>query len=800
MRLRVAAVIAFGLSALILLFTSCGGGGGGADVGTVANSNPPPITYSGQTQAAQITTDNAKQLVYNVLGENESSGPISRTISTAENQAASAAIVSKNLRRLYRRIPIEEMRSDEKAESARAFPVNETEICPAGGSVTYTGSVNEDGTGEVDIVYRNCSDGEGTTDGSFHYRVDAFDSFHLLETDATISRINLAVTGPGMSYDLGGSVHIQVDLNSSTERVTENLVVRDNLTGIFVKSEDFKSVAIFDDLFSPTNYSMTVEGRIYDSRYGYVELTTLSPLNYLTMDQIHPDAGACLRLTGSGGASIVVTVLSGSILKIELDLDLDGAAELESVLPWQALNATNTTNHSPIANAGSDRSSQYLKAVVLYGSGSDPDYDFLHFTWSIIERPAGSAADIPEPNRLVASFIPDVIGEYHILLTVSDGLLQHSDEMILTALETAPQDILQQWGTYQGNAAHTGYVPLELDPADFGERWAVTLGDGSALNPVTAGDGRIYATTYTYFGTQVLYVLDAADGEVLWDRDFGDIHSIDPPAYADGRIYLQTGGHADSFLWAFNATDGTLAFKSAYGNQWFHYYAPTPYAEGVYVAGGYYGGAYGFNAQDGSQAWFVDLSQYDQFTPAVNQDNVFTYTEAALSVMDRISGAVIFEIPDPGFDWQGWSMNVAPVLGHMDNVLAIQAGRLISFDLTGRTIGWQIDSGFRGQPALGPGVICAINSGAVQALAEDTGNMLWSWAPPGASSITSNLIVTDTLLFAATGQTTYAVDLATHTEVWSHSAGGHLALSDGFLYIATQDGRLIAIFLGPSGT
>jgi hypothetical protein len=55
------------------------------------------------------------------------------------------------------------------------------------------------------------------------------------------------------------------------------------------------------------------------------------------------------------------------------------------------------------------------------------------------------------------------------------------------------------------------------------------------------------------------------------------------------------------------------------------------------------------------------------------------------------------------------------------------------------------------------------------------------------------MIVTDTHLFASTAQDVYAVDLAARESVWSHPVGGHLALADGTLYVASADGTLTAI-------
>ena len=352
-----------------------------------------------------------------------------------------------------------------------------------------------------------------------------------------------------------------------------------------------------------------------------------------------------------------------------------------------------------------------------------------------------------------------------------------------------------EWTTYQGNARHTGYNPVTMDTHAFGELWTKTVST-AALNPVTAGDGKVFVTTSSYFGIQQARALDARTGAELWMHDFGGIHAVNPPAYANNTVYLQTGGHEDSFLWAFDATSGSVKFQSAFANQWSHYFAPTIVGATVYMAGGYYGGMYGFYATTGAQRWFASLNQYDQFTPAVGGGFVYAYTgsyQPKVTVVDTTTGLVAYEIPDPGFVWDGWSMNTAPTLGGASNLLATNGGRLISFNLQARTIGYQLSPGFRGQPTVANGVIYVANGTQVQARAEADGSLLWSWTPPEGQPV-GPMIATKNLLLVSTAANTYAVDLTSHVQAWSYPAGGHLTLgAQGILFIAQGSGKLTAV-------
>jgi hypothetical protein len=352
-----------------------------------------------------------------------------------------------------------------------------------------------------------------------------------------------------------------------------------------------------------------------------------------------------------------------------------------------------------------------------------------------------------------------------------------------------------EWTTYQGNVGHTGYNPVAMDTRVFQELWTKTV-SSAALNPVTAGQGQVFVTTNAYFGIEQAKSLDARTGAELWSRDFGAIHSVNPPAYANGTVYLQTGGHQDSFLYALDAGNGSVRFRTAYLNQWSRYFAPVIVGSSVYVAGGYYGGMYAFNTADLSQRWFASLNQYDQFTPAVKDTFVYAYTgsyQPKLTVTSANTGAVAYEIADPGFVWDGWSMNTAPTLGGASNVLATNGGRLISFDLASRSIGYALAGSFRGQPTVASGVVYVANNGQVEARAEGNGSLQWSWTPPDGPPV-GPMIATKNLLLVSTAANTYAVDLTSHAQVWTYPAGGHLALSaQGILFLAQSSGKLTAV-------
>jgi outer membrane protein assembly factor BamB len=352
------------------------------------------------------------------------------------------------------------------------------------------------------------------------------------------------------------------------------------------------------------------------------------------------------------------------------------------------------------------------------------------------------------------------------------------------------------WTTYQNNPSHTGYVPVQMASSSFHVRWQSTL--IGTLNPVTVGDGKVFVSTIGYFNNQFLYTLNGDDGSIVWSHDFGSVFSVNPPAFFDHKVYIQTGNHAsDTYLRAFDASNGNLVFQSAHAAQWERYFAPTIFDNVVYVNGGYYGGMYAFDALNGQQLWFDSLAQYDQWTPAVNADAVYAYVGGKLTVADKSTGSILYEIADPGFSWGGWSMNLTPVLGDLSDAIIINGGRLVRFDLATRTIAYGLSGSFSGEPSVAKGHIYAVSSNSLNARDELTGDLQWSWIPATEDTLIGTMIVTDSHVLISGQNNVYAVNLATHKTDWSYPASGALALSDGVLYIAGTTGTVIAIDIGP---
>ena len=90
-----------------------------------------------------------------------------------------------------------------------------------------------------------------------------------------------------------------------------------------------------------------------------------------------------------------------------------------------------TANTPPIADAGGDRTVARGATVQLNGSASsDPEGSALTYAWTLLTRPAGSAAVLANASTATPTFTADVNGDYIVQLVVSDGRLESAPNTV----------------------------------------------------------------------------------------------------------------------------------------------------------------------------------------------------------------------------------------------------------------------------------------------------------------------------------------------------------------------------------
>jgi len=371
----------------------------------------------------------------------------------------------------------------------------------------------------------------------------------------------------------------------------------------------------------------------------------------------------------------------------------------------------------------------------------------------------------------------------------------------LSPWATAPD-----WNMFQGNAAHTGYVPVSVDPNSFSTRLLGPsvnnqVGYSYSAETLTTNGGRIFISQ----GTTVR-ALKEHDASQVWSYNFGSLQypSANPPAVGNGMVFVAAGQQSSTYLYAFNETNGSIIFQSQMSSQWENYLAPTIGPQGVYTNAGTYGGVYGFNFS-GQQLFFAYTAQQSAWTPAVDDQYVYSYT-GSLLVHDPVTGAVQANIVDPSFTNYVYRINGSPVLGSNGSVFAAAyenaylngggiGNTLLRFNVNVQNVAWQVPGVYARTPGYHSGVVYAVNNNPLrlEARAENNGSLQWSWTPPLGTGWASEVLITDTMIFVGTDSATFGIDRASRALVWSYPLGGRLALSrNGVLYIQGV-GPIVAI-------
>ena len=191
-------------------------------------------------------------------------------------------------------------------------------------------------------------------------------------------------------------------------------------------------------------------------------------------------SSASLTMDAQGNAQFLPDVAGAYTLAVTVsDGDL---TDIDSVV------VTVTENQLPVADAGEDQNIELGANIDLDGTDSfDPDNgpQLLSYSWQVLSRPATSTVDIVNSDSVLATFHPDVAGEYILELTVSDGQASDTDEMVVEVIAiVAPkmcdmdgndfidrldiQEIMQRRNT----PAMSGF-----DPADWNQNGLINILD-----------------------------------------------------------------------------------------------------------------------------------------------------------------------------------------------------------------------------------------------------------------------------------------------------------------------------------
>jgi hypothetical protein len=234
------------------------------------------------------------------------------------------------------------------------------------------------------------------------------------------------------------------------------------------------------------------------------------------------------------------------IYELELQVsDSDDAIGVDYVLV-----AASTPNAPPNADAGSDQIVETGLLVTVDGSASnDPDNgpQPLSFGWYFVSVPTGSLladTDIVDSDTVVASFTPDADGDFVLLLVVTDGNADDTDEITITAGEPNVPPAADA-GPDQAVALLGATVLLDgsgsFDPDNFPQTLAYVWSfaslpaDSGLTNANIVNAGTANASFVPDIIGMYLLRLDVTDGV---DSDFDqvviDVQAAQSPSAPDG--------------------------------------------------------------------------------------------------------------------------------------------------------------------------------------------------------------------------------------------------------------------------
>ena len=117
-------------------------------------------------------------------------------------------------------------------------------------------------------------------------------------------------------------------------------------------------------------------------------------------------------------------------------------------------------NFAPFIDAGDDITRAVGTIISLNGSAEDPEGDALIINWSIISKPADSASELVDSDTLTPTLTLDVIGNYEVELSVSDGIVSNTDIVSIYALTLPDTGQTQSYtDTYGEDSDYTINAP-----------------------------------------------------------------------------------------------------------------------------------------------------------------------------------------------------------------------------------------------------------------------------------------------------------------------------------------------------
>lgn len=401
-----------------LLIAGCGGGGGSAgSVQPPAGSGGGALVYSGSVNATSFNSTNAKEVLNNVLGDNQSLGAVNSANNGAATSTAGSTVSAQSAIKTGR----VSIQSATRLGTLSSRTVDTNYNC-AIGDTHVKGTIQSDGSGNFVLQFMGCQSNGLNLTGSMTVTLFAADPAVPELSKVALSMSNVSAVGGPINVTMAGDVAIVDNASDQTEATTYNITTLDNVNGRQMRLVNVKELDAPVANNSTGGFSSQLSGRIYDSIDGYVDISSVSPLVFADSSAQFPSSGGPVILLGAANTQLRITPSGNTSVYLEGDFNGDRTYEAIAHADWRTLNDPNPgANVPPLANAGADHSIVVGLSENFTGSAStDVDGDFITFNWQLQARPSGSNTQIVGPDTMTPAFVPDVEGDYALALRVTD--------------------------------------------------------------------------------------------------------------------------------------------------------------------------------------------------------------------------------------------------------------------------------------------------------------------------------------------------------------------------------------------
>lgn len=448
---------------LALMLSACGGGSSSSSTGTSDSGPPPPPTpqasYSG----------------------NKAQGALASSSVSAYSQDLFSVMEFLGF-------------NDAPSINEPANTYDETDKGAGGGTVKITGFIDSNGDGWFEQSFDNyvAEDAPGVVQNG---------TMILYQTEyghVTTAFDHYTTTIAGKMLQYNGNIAVQNN-NPGTSSIA-NLSISNGSQQILLSNFNFTFGSVTGS---------AVTGRLYDSSFGYVDVSTPEPLTLSLMgyvdsagilqDRVYLNNDGDIKLMGVSGSSLQVQPLNGLFAYLGLDADGDGKIEAGTRFDMNALELESVAPAGSSISALADLPSVDIigKPITVDGRFSYTPNGLISYSWSLVAAPFGSHVTI-SGNEPTVQFNPDVPGDYLVQLTASANGESAIDVVQISHMASGSElttpttgDLIQNFAyahvgetiTLDGRAspADSIHIPQIVDYQKF---WTLHSPDGSTATIV----------------------------------------------------------------------------------------------------------------------------------------------------------------------------------------------------------------------------------------------------------------------------------------------------------------------------